>query len=103
MKIERSWITNFCIGREVWSGRGDLNARPPAPKAGALPGCATPRQVRDTALAGPNENRADPQTQTYTGSHFTHLQASGQLHGDSALSALSGRRSCSHDPTGRSA
>ena len=27
-----------------WSGRGDLNARPPAPKAGALPGCATPRQ-----------------------------------------------------------
>ena len=27
----------------VWSGRGDLNARPPAPKAGALPGCATPR------------------------------------------------------------
>ncbi len=25
------------------SGRGDLNPRPPAPKAGALPGCATPR------------------------------------------------------------
>src|ERR1700746_809894 len=30
-----------CEGK--WSGRGDLNARPPAPKAGALPGCATPR------------------------------------------------------------
>jgi hypothetical protein len=30
-------------GKSVWSGRGDLNARPPAPKAGALPGCATPR------------------------------------------------------------
>src|SRR5581483_9305934 len=30
-----------------WSGRGDLNARPPAPKAGALPGCATPRHVND--------------------------------------------------------
>jgi hypothetical protein len=29
----------------VWSGRGDLNARPPAPKAGALPGCATPRHL----------------------------------------------------------
>src|SRR5689334_18755446 len=29
--------------KEIWSGRGDLNARPPAPKAGALPGCATPR------------------------------------------------------------
>src|SRR4051812_26552582 len=27
-----------------WSGREDLNFRPPAPKAGALPGCATPRQ-----------------------------------------------------------
>ena len=33
----------------VWSGRGDLNARPPAPKAGALPGCATPRH-RDAYL-----------------------------------------------------
>ncbi len=29
-------------GRD-WSGREDLNLRPPAPKAGALPGCATPR------------------------------------------------------------
>ncbi len=29
---------------EEWSGREDLNLRPPAPKAGALPGCATPRQ-----------------------------------------------------------
>ena len=28
---------------DFWSGREDLNLRPPAPKAGALPGCATPR------------------------------------------------------------
>ena len=28
-----------------WSGREDLNLRPPAPKAGALPGCATPRSL----------------------------------------------------------
>jgi hypothetical protein len=28
---------------EIWSGRLDSNQRPPAPKAGALPGCATPR------------------------------------------------------------
>ena len=28
------------------SGREDLNLRPPAPKAGALPGCATPRPRR---------------------------------------------------------
>ena len=31
------------LGGEEWSGREDLNLRPPAPKAGALPGCATPR------------------------------------------------------------
>ena len=29
----------------IWSGREDLNLRPPAPHAGALPGCATPRLV----------------------------------------------------------
>ena len=29
-----------------WSGRADLNRGPPAPKAGALPGCATPRHIR---------------------------------------------------------
>lgn len=34
-------------GRKFWSGRLDLNQRPPAPKAGALPGCATPRQLHD--------------------------------------------------------
>ena len=28
------------------SGRPDLNWGPPAPKAGALPGCATPRRKR---------------------------------------------------------
>src|SRR5688572_27308212 len=28
-----------------WSGRLDSNQRPPAPKAGALPGCATPRHL----------------------------------------------------------
>src|SRR5438270_11744914 len=27
------------------SGREDSNLRPPAPKAGALPGCATPRKI----------------------------------------------------------
>ena len=31
---------NFCGN---WSGREDLNLRPPAPHAGTLPGCATPR------------------------------------------------------------
>ena len=35
---------------EIWSGRQDSNLRHPAPKAGALPDCATPRRSR--ALAG---------------------------------------------------
>ena len=35
-----------------WSGRRDLNPRQPAPKAGALPDCATPRKVNQ-AEAGP--------------------------------------------------
>src|SRR5687768_10217557 len=30
-------------GLSIWSGREDLNLRPPAPHAGTLPGCATPR------------------------------------------------------------
>ena len=29
---------------EDWSGREDLNLRPPGPEPGALPGCATPRR-----------------------------------------------------------
>src|SRR5262249_9668599 len=33
-----------------WSGRPDSNRRPPAPKAGALPGCATPRLWRTSIL-----------------------------------------------------
>ncbi len=29
--------------KSIWSGQRDLNPRRPAPKAGALPGCAMPR------------------------------------------------------------
>src|SRR5262245_16402528 len=40
-----------CCGdfRVKWSGRLDSNQRPPAPKAGALPGCATPRLLKNTS------------------------------------------------------
>ena len=31
---------------EKWSGREDSNLRPPRPERGALPGCATSRQIR---------------------------------------------------------
>ena len=37
-------------GQEPWSGQEDLNLRPPAPKAGALPDCAMPRSVGDSLL-----------------------------------------------------
>ena len=36
--------SGLCLeGWDDWSGRQDSNLRPPAPKAGALPDCATPR------------------------------------------------------------
>ena len=35
-----------------WSGREDLNLRLPAPKAGALPGCATPRRLNKSLSVG---------------------------------------------------
>ena len=44
------------------SGRLDLNQRPPAPKAGALPGCATPRteaEVYHSMFDGANETRPE--------------------------------------------
>ena len=31
--------------RKIWSGRPDLNRRPPVPQTGALPDCATPRRT----------------------------------------------------------
>ena len=36
------------MGRR-WSGREDLNLRPPEPHSGALPGCATPRRRLDAS------------------------------------------------------
>ena len=48
--MEPSQIT-ILESATVWSGRGDSNARPPAPKAGALPGCATPRLAVMTIIA----------------------------------------------------
>ena len=36
------FFNNLC-----WSGRRDSNPRPSAPKADALPGCATPRHIPD--------------------------------------------------------
>ncbi len=38
-----------------WSGRLDSNQRPPAPKAGALPGCATPRRPQSIGARAQDE------------------------------------------------
>jgi hypothetical protein len=37
---------NHSTKSPVWSGREDSNLRHPAPKAGALPDCATPRKMK---------------------------------------------------------
>ena len=41
--VPETGLDRWNVRRRHWSGRLDLNQRPPAPKAGALPGCATPR------------------------------------------------------------
>jgi mRNA-degrading endonuclease toxin of MazEF toxin-antitoxin module len=41
-----SWKEGPTTGK--WSGREDLNLRPPGPEPGALPGCATPRTSAPT-------------------------------------------------------
>ena len=41
--MHRPLFGTSCALLARWSGRPDSNWRPPAPHAGALPGCATPR------------------------------------------------------------
>src|SRR5882757_2885596 len=45
------WILREKATREKWSGRRDLNSRPHAPQACALPGCATSRPSRPRRTA----------------------------------------------------
>ena len=46
-------LLTICFYYDIrsWSGREDSNLRPPAPKAGALPDCATPRLLYYNMLA----------------------------------------------------
>ena len=41
--LEGRCSIQMSYGRLIWSGWRDSNSRHPAPKAGALPDCATPR------------------------------------------------------------
>jgi CheY-like chemotaxis protein len=43
-RAQKSPSHKLLCNKEVWSGRPDLNRGPLAPKASALPGCATPRR-----------------------------------------------------------
>ena len=54
-----------------WSGRPDLNWRPPGPKPGALPGCATPR--RQTALDTSRNMRRGNSRRTYSAAALAAL------------------------------
>ena len=47
LRIQLTRVVRLCCEDflKKWSGRLDSNQRPPAPKAGALPGCATPRHL----------------------------------------------------------
>ena len=51
-----------------WSGREDSNLRPPAPHAGALPDCATPRSIGKTVPAASASKQFDDLLKL-----FTHL------------------------------
>ena len=71
-------VAETCIH---WSGQGDLNSRPPAPKAGALPDCAMPRASRvtyATSLAHPNDPDKFSQLKSLDNDCHTELRNSPQ-------------------------
>src|SRR6266511_2224352 len=58
-------LSAFCGDGYFWSGRGDLNPRPPEPHSGTLPGCATARRVAMLAREQPSASQQSraPQNQ----------------------------------------
>ena len=83
----------FDLGRATrrdWSGRRDLNPRPSAPKADALPGCATPR--RGSRPAGSPEavacrSRSQDDTSGLWVSQFAPRAPCGPLPGRATIRA----------------
>src|SRR3954463_4903391 len=54
---EKTLRCNCIAGfRDHQSGRPDLNRGPPAPKAGAIPGYATPREPQNVSTPNPRIN-----------------------------------------------
>ena len=59
--LEGRCSIHLSYGRRIrQSGRSDLNRGPPAPKAGALPNCATPR--REQEILTDRQSRVNPKT-----------------------------------------
>jgi hypothetical protein len=68
---ERSEVEGPILG---WSGRRDSNPRPSAPKADALPDCATPRRYLDCIAKQSLVPNISPARQTYASPSKTGLQ-----------------------------
>ena len=73
-----------------WSGRPDLNRRPPVPQTGALPDCATPRMAR--SLAEPIDRSREAPVPRGRGSRWDS--------GRAASCRLTFRGDCRHAPRG---
>ena len=63
--------SNYPLFLDIWSERLDSNQRLPAPKAGALPGCATLRKKTRAVAARENCGAKDG---TWTHGHLGHNQ-----------------------------
>src|SRR5258707_12999725 len=73
----RTFIDSVLLRRAItaraWSGRPDLNRRPSAPKADALPDCATPRaQALD--VAGVSTSGRPPSKGQFPGDTVGHVR-----------------------------
>ena len=68
--------------RVFWSGRPDLNQRPSAPKADALPGCATPRWPEPKDSAAGAQGLGSPAALARTG--LVECLTRGPVHVDGA-------------------
>ncbi len=63
----------------MWSGREDLNLRPPEPHSGALPGCATPRLPCDLTTHRKGINRRQAIALAYAPYHRTIVEIVGRV------------------------
>ena len=71
--------------RVGWSGREDSNLRPSAPKADALPDCATPRQAKPPSRGGESYGRKPPLTSRDDTNRVVPLLQAVQPHVDFGL------------------